>query len=146
MHVSHETIYTAVYAHASGQLRRQLIACLRQGKSTRRPRSAGEGRRGEIPEMVGIHVRPPEVEDGVMAGRWEGVLIKGAASRSAVGVLVERTTRLVLLARMDNATAESAFKAFSARLNAIAAPLRQTLTYDQGREMADHQALIEGTG
>ena len=146
MHVSHETIYTAIYAHASGELRRQLIACLRQGKSTRRRRSAGEDRRGRIPEMVSIHVRPPEVEDRVMPGHWEGDLIKGAANRSAVGVLVERTTRLVLLAKMDDATAESALQAFSAKLDAIAAPLRQTLTYDQGREMASHRALTERTG
>ena len=146
MHVSHETIYTAIYAHASGELRRQLIACLRQGKSTRKRRSAGEDRRGRIPEMVSIHVRPPEVEDRVMPGHWEGDLIKGAANRSAVGVLVERSTRLVLLAKMDDATAESALKAFSTKLNAIAAPLRQTLTYDQGREMAGHRALTERTG
>ncbi len=65
---------------------------------------------------------------------------------SAVGVLVERTTRLVLLAKMDDATAESALEAFSAKLRAIAAPLRQTLTRDQGREMASHRALIERTG
>ena len=146
MHVSHETIYTAIYAHASGELRRQLIACLRQGKSTRRRRSAGEDRRGKIPEMVSIHVRPPEVDDRVMPGHWEGDLIKGAANRSAVGVLVERTTRLVLLAKMDDATAASALAAFSAKLDAIAAPLRQTLTYDQGREMASHRALTERTG
>jgi len=130
MQVSHETIYTTIYAHASGELRKQLIACLRQGKRTRRLRSAGEDRRGKIPEMVSIHVRPPEVDDRVMPGHWEGDLIRGAANRSAVGVLVERSTRLVLLAKMDDATAESALKAFSAKLNAIAAPLRQTLTYD----------------
>ena len=146
MHVSHETIYKAIYAHAGGELRRQLIACLRQGKSTRKRRSAGENRRGRIPEMVSIHVRPLEIEDRVMPGHWEGDLIKGAANRSAVGVLVERSTRLVLLAKMDDATAESALKAFSAKLNAIAAPLRQTLTYDQGRELACHRSLTERTG
>ena len=145
-HVSHETIYTAIYAQPRGELRRQLVACLRQGRSTRMPRSRGNDRRGQIPEMVSIHVRPPEVEDRVMPGHWEGDLIKGAANRSAVGVLVERSTRLVLLAKMEDATAESALEAFSAKLNAIAAPLRQTLTYDQGREMAGHQALTERTG
>jgi IS30 family transposase len=146
MHVSHETMYTAIYAHASGELRRQLIACLRQGKRTRRPRSVSQDRRGRIPEMVSIHVRPPEVEDRVMPGHWEGDLIKGAANRSAVGVLVERSTRLVLLAKMEDATAESALRAFSAKLNAIAEPLRQTLTYDQGREMAAHRTLTARTG
>jgi IS30 family transposase len=96
--------------------------------------------------MLSIHVRPPEIEDRVMPGHWEGDLIKGAGNKSAVGVLVERSTRLVLLARMEDATAESALKAFSTKLNSIAAPLRQTLTYDQGREMARHQALTQRTG
>lgn len=100
MHVSHETIYTAIYAHPKGDLRKQLIACLRQGRSTRKPRSAGEDRRGQLPEMVSIHVRPPEVNDRLMPGHWEGDLIKGAGNKSAVGVLVERSTRLVLLAWM----------------------------------------------
>ena len=134
MQISHETIYTAIYAHASGELRRQLISCLRQGKSTHRPRSGGQDRRGGIPEMVSIHVRPPEVEDRVMPGHWEGDLIRGAENKSVVGVLVERSTRLVLLAKMADATAESALRAFSAKLNSIAEPIRQTLTYDQGRD------------
>lgn len=145
MHVSHETIYTAIYAHPKGDLRKQLIACLRQGKSTRKPRSAGEDRRGQLPEMVSIHVRPPEVNDRLMPGHWEGDLIKGAGNKSAVGVLVERTTRLVLLAWMPDATAESALAAFTAKLNSIAAPMRQTLTYDQGREMARHRELARNT-
>jgi IS30 family transposase len=146
MQVSHETIYTAIYAHAGGELRRQLISCLRQGKNTRKPRSAGQDRRGGIPEMVSIHVRPPEVDDRVMPGHWEGDLIRGAENKSAVGVLVERTTRLVLLAKMKDATAISALEAFSAKLNSIAEPLRQTLTYDQGREMAKHKQLTARTG
>ena len=146
MHVSHETIYTAIYAHAGGELRRQLIACLRQGKSTRLPRSRGSDRRGQLPGMLSIHVRPPEVEDRVMPGHWEGDLIKGTANASAVGVLVERTSRQVLLARMQDATAASALAAFTAKLNAIAAPLRQSLTYDQGKEMARHADLTAATG
>lgn len=145
MHVSHETIYTTIYAHPKGDLRKQLIACLRQGRSTRKPRSAGEDRRGQLPEMVSIHLRPPEVNDRLMPGHWEGDLIKGAGNKSAVGVLVERTTRLVLLAWMPDATAESALAAFTAKLNAIAAPMRQTLTYDQGREMARHRELARNT-
>jgi IS30 family transposase len=78
--------------------------------------------------MVSIHVRPPEVNDRVMPGHWEGDLIKGAGNKSSVAVLVERTTRLVLLAKMPDATAESALAAFTAKLHSIAAPLRQTLT------------------
>jgi transposase, IS30 family len=145
-HVSHETIYTAIYAQPRGELRRQLIACLRQGKSTRMPRSRGTDRRGGIPEMVSIHLRPPEVNDRVMPGHWEGDFIKGAGNKSSVGVLVERTSRLVLLARMADATAESALAGFTVKLNSIAAPMRQSLTYDQGREMARHRELAAATG
>lgn len=74
MHVSHETIYTTIYAYPKGELRKDLIACLRQGRSARKSRSAGEDRRGQIPEMVSIHVRPPEVNDRLMPGHWEGGL------------------------------------------------------------------------
>jgi IS30 family transposase len=145
-HVSHETIYTAIYAHPRGELRRQLIACLRHGRSTRMPRKRGVDRRGQIPEMVSIHVRAPEVDDRVMPGHWEGDFIKGAGNKSSVGVLVERTSRLVLLAKMDDATAASALAGFSAKLNSIAAPMRHSLTYDQGKEMARHRELSASTG
>lgn len=144
-HVSHETIYTAIYAQPRGELRRQLIACLRQGRSTRMPRTRGIDRRGQIPNMVSIHVRPPEIEDRVMPGHWEGDFIKGAGNKSSVGVLVERTSRLVLLAKMSDATAASALAAFSAKLNSIAVPMRQTLTYDQGKEMSRHADLTAQT-
>lgn len=145
-HVSHETIYTAIYAQPRGELRKQLIACLRHGRSTRLPRTRGEDRRGQIPEMVSIHVRPPEVQDRVMPGHWEGDFIKGAGNKSSVGVLVERTSRLVLLAKMDDATAASALAGFSAKLNSIAAPLRKSLTYDQGKELSRHVELAAQTG
>jgi IS30 family transposase len=145
-HVSHETIYTAIYAQPRGELRHQLIACLRQGKSTRLPRSRGTDRRGQIPEMVSIHLRPPEVNDRVMPGHWEGDFIKGAGNKSSVGVLLERTSRLVMLARMADATAESALAGFTYKLNSIAAPMRQSLTYDQGKEMARHRELAAATG
>lgn len=81
-----------------------------------------------------------------MPGHWEGDLIKGAGNQSAVGMLVERTSRLVLLARMEDATAASALAAFTAKLNAISAPLRQSLTYDQGKEMTRHAELAVNTG
>ncbi len=144
-HVSHETIYTALYAQPRGELRRQLIACLRHGRSTRRPRTGGTDRRGRIPDMISIHVRPPQINDRLMPGHWEGDLIKGAGNASAVGVLVERTSRLVLLARMDDATAASALAGFTAKLNGIAEPMRHSLTYDQGKEMARHRDLTCAT-
>jgi len=146
LHVSHETIYTAIYAQPRGELRRQLITCLRQGRSTRLSRTRGTDRRGQIPDMVSIRVRPPEVEDRVMPGHWEGDFIKGAGNQSSVGVLVERSSRLVLLAKMEDATAASALAGFTEKLNSIAAPLRQSFTYDQGKEMTRHRELTAATG
>ena len=145
-HVSHETIYNAIYAYPRGELRRQLIACLRQGRAKRLPRSRGTDRRGQIPDMVSIHVRPPEVNDRLMPGHWEGDLIKGAGNRSAVGVLVERMSRAVLLVKMSDATAASALAGFTGKLQSLVAPMRQTLTYDQGREMSRHAELTAATG
>jgi IS30 family transposase len=144
--VSHETIYTAIYAHPKGELRRDLVALLRRRHGKRMPRSRGQDRRGQIPDMVSIHVRPPEVNERVMPGHWEGDLIKGAGNKSAVGVLVERASRLVLLAKMPDASAESALAAFTLKLRSIAEPMRVSLTYDQGKEMMRHAELAARTG
>jgi IS30 family transposase len=124
---------------------RQLIACLRHGHSTRMSRTRGTDRRGQIPDMISIHVRPPEIEDRLLPGHWEGDFIKGAGNQSSVGVLVERTSRLVLLAKMEDATAASALASVSAKLNSIPEPLRQSFTYDQGKELARHQELAATT-
>jgi IS30 family transposase len=96
--------------------------------------------------MLSLHVRPPEVEDRLVPGHWEGDLIKGARNQSAVGTLVERTSRLVLLARMEGATAEAALAGFTCILNRVHTPMRKTLTYDQGKEMSRHQDLTAVTG
>ena len=127
-HVSHETIYTAIYAYPKGELRKELIACLRQNRTKRMPRSRGQDRRGRIAEMVSIHVRPPEVDDRIMPGHWEGDLIKGSGNKSAVAVLVERVSRAVMLAKMPDASAASALQAFTDKLQSLQEPLRQTLT------------------
>ena len=144
--VSHETIYNALYVMPKGELRTELLGCLRQAKRIRRPRARGEDRRGQIQDMVSLHVRPPEVEDRLIPGHWEGDLIKGAFNRSAVGTLVERTSRLVMLVRMENASAAAALEGFSRVLNGIPEPMRKTLTYDQGKEMSEHKQLSERTG
>ena len=144
--VSHETIYNAIYLHPRGALKRELIACLRHHNQLRKPRSRGTDRRGQIPGMQSIHIRPPEIEDRLIPGHWEGDLIKGAGNRSSVGTLVERTTRFVVLAKMDNATTKAVVDSFSAVLNREPAALRQSMTYDQGREMYAHQTLTERTG
>ena len=144
-HVSHETIYNAIYAQPRGELRREFISCLRHAHGRRLPRSHGTERRGQIADMLSIHVRSPEVNDRLMPGHWEGDLIKGAANRSAVAVLVERISRAVLLAKMPDATAQSALAAFTAKLQSLVVSLRQTLTCDQGREMALHAQLTSAT-
>ena len=146
LQVSHETIYTAIYAMPRGELRKDVIGWLRFGHAKRRPRARGEDRRGRIPDMVSIHDRPPEVEERLVPGHWEGDLIKGAHNRSAVGTLVERTTLFTVLSKMENASAEAALSGFSHVLNRIETQKRLSMTYDQGREMAAHQRLSEATG
>lgn len=146
LQVSQETICTALYAMPRGGLRSELIACLRQARKSRRPRARGEDRRGTIPNRVSIHMRPPEIEERVIPGHWEGDLIKGARNASAAGTLVERTTLFVALARMDSATADAAVTGFATVLNRIDAQRRLSLAYDQGREMAQHERLSEMTG
>lgn len=146
LRVSHETIYTAIYAMPRGELRTEVIGWLRFGHAKRRPRARGEDRRGRIPNMVSIHDRPPEVAERLVPGHWEGDLIKGAYNRSAVGTLVERTTLFTVLSKMEDASAEAALSGFSHVLNRIEAQKRLSLTCDQGREMAAHQQLTEATG
>lgn len=145
-YVCRETIYNAIYALPVGGLRKELIICLRQGKTSRRPRSGGVDRRGQIPEMLSIHVRPPEIEDRLMPGHWEGDLIKGKANASAVGTLVERTSGYLILIKMADATATSALEGFSAALNRMPLAVRKSMTYDQGREMTRHAELTQQTG
>ena len=146
--VSHETIYSALYALPRGELRRELIACLRQGHVNRWPRSRGANRKqgGFVSDDVLIHVRPPEVEDRLVPGHWEGDFLKGAANRSAVGTLVERSSRFVLLAQMENCSSLAALHGFTRVLNTIAPRLRKTMTYDRGSEMARHRDLAQATG
>lgn len=144
--VSHETVYKAIYAQPHGELRKELIACLRQGKTKRRPRAGGVDRRQQIPDLVSIHLRPPEVDERLLPGHWEGDLIKGAFNRSAVGTLVERVSGLVFLAKMDGATATAAVHGFSAALNRVPLEMRQTFTYDQGRELVRHAEITQKTG
>jgi IS30 family transposase len=147
--VSHESIYTCIYAQPRGELKKELVSCLRMARAKRWPRSKGEDRRGQITDLLSIHVRPPEIEDRQLPGHWEGDLIKGKGNASAIGTLVERTTRLVVLVKLPHpnpATAAHVLQAFTDKLNGIAAPMRQSLTYDRGREMAEHAQLTRNTG
>lgn len=146
LQASHETIYTAIYAAPRGELRRELVALLRQGRGARRPRTRGTDRRGVLQEMVSIHLRPPEARDRLLPGHWEGDLIKGAANRSAVGTLVCRKSLFVMLVKMDGSTALDALQGFEQAFSPLPPEVRQTLTYDQGKEMALHKRLAESTG
>jgi transposase, IS30 family len=145
--VSHETIYTALYALPRGELRRELLGHLRQGRQNRRPRSRGTDRRkGFVTDDIRIAERPEDVAGRLIPGHWEGDLIKGAANRSAVGTLIERNSRLLILARMDGLDATTTRCAFERAFKNIPAPLRKTLTYDRGTEMARHKDFTQNTG
>lgn len=144
--VSHEAIYAAIYALPRGELRRELVACLRQDKPMRGRKPKGSERRGKLCDMTNIRERPEEVEGRLVPGHWEGDLILGARGASAIGTLVERTSRFVLLVRMPTRKADVAASAFAGALNAIPEPLRKTLTYDQGKEMADHKEFAKASG
>ena len=141
MLVSHETIYATIYAYPRGELRRELIKALRQSRSKRRPRSGGKDRRSQIPDLKPISERPPEVEDRLMPGHWEGDLIMGARNQSCVGSLVERTSRFLILVQMDNKTSPVVTGGFERELSPLPEDLRRTLTYDRGTEMTQHLKL-----
>jgi IS30 family transposase len=144
--VCHETIYVALYALPRGELRRDLLACLRQGHQKRRPRGRGADRRGFVPDELRIAERPEDVAERLIPGHWEGDFVKGAHNRSAVGTLVERTSRLVRIARMEGLDAAAAQKGFERIFTDIPEGLRKTLTYDRGSEMARHAKLTRNTG
>lgn len=146
VHLSHETIYQAIYVMPRGELRKEMIALLRQGHTKRRPRSRGKDRRGQIPDMTSIDQRPADIEERLVPGHWEGDLIKGAGNRSQVGTLVERKSRYTALVKLDDGTAQGAAEGFSTILNRFDAAVRISLTYDQGKEMSLHRLLTEATG
>lgn len=146
MHVSHETIYQSLFVQGRGQLRRELARCLRSGRTVRRPRTATDSR-GRLPGMVMISERPAEVEDRAVPGHWEGDLILGENSRSAVGTLVERSTRLTLLLHLpDGKSAGQVETAMRAAITALPSTLARSITWDQGAEMAQHAIFTAATG
>ena len=144
--ISHETIYSAIYAMPRGELRADVLKLLRKSHKRRKPRSAGEDRRGLITNMTGIEERPLEVEDRLVPGHWEGDLIKGAGNKSQVGTLVERKTLFTLLVQVPRATAACTADSFIGVLKRVDSQMRLSLTYDQGREMAHHEHLARQTG
>ena len=142
----HETIYTAIYAMPKGELRRELSQELRQARKARRPPKRGTDKRGRLQDMVPIHVRPPEANDRLLPGHWEGDLLKGKANASAVGTLVCRKSLFVMLVKLQGTTAVDVLEGFTRVFTALPPEVRQTMTYDQGKEMALHKRLAERAG
>jgi IS30 family transposase len=147
MWVSHEAIYQAIYVQGRGALRRELHQCLRTKRAIRRSQHQPGTRAGRIPDMINISQRPPEVADRAIPGHWEGDLIMGStASNSAIGTLVERSTRFVMLLHLpDGHTAEAVQDAIIAKITELPEHLRLSLTWDQGGEMANHKAIAKAT-
>ena len=164
MRISHEAIYQALYIQSRGALKRELVACLRTGRALRVPRARAQQRaRGHVTDEVMISERPPEADDRAVPGHWEGDLIIGT-ERSAIGTVVERTTRftmLVHLPRIDgwgdqppvkNGPALGGYGAESMRIAltdsfaSMPDQLRRSLTWDRGKELSAHAAFTVDTG
>jgi IS30 family transposase len=146
MWVSHETIYQALYVQSRGGLKRELTVHLRTGRALRKPQRRGTQRRERIKGMVPISQRPPEVADRAVPGHWEGDLIIGKDGTSAIGTLVERTTRFVVLLHLPgDHTAVTVQEAMVAAMADLPSTLRRTLTWDQGIEMANHAQIAAAT-
>ena len=146
MRVSHETIYQSLFVQGRGALRKELWRCLRTGRAVRRPQGRPESTKGKIRDMVMISERPAEVEDRAVPGHWEGDLIIGTG-KSAIGTLVERHTRYVMLFRVPKGNkAEDVRVALTDTIKKLPEHLWQSLTWDQGREMAQHAKFTIDTG
>ena len=146
MRVSHETIYQSLFVQGRGALRTELSRCLRSGRVRRRPRGRiPQG--GRLTDMVFISERPAEIEDRAVPGHWEGDLLIGTANRSAIGTLVERQTRYVLLVALPGGrSAEHVRTALASRIMTLPEELRRSLTWDRGKEMAEHVRFTVDTG
>jgi IS30 family transposase len=151
MQVHHETIYRELFVQGRGALRAELHQCLRSGRARRITRSearrARDSGRGRIPDMVNIVERDEEVAGRRVPGHWEGDLIMGTKNASAIGTLVERTTNYTLLLHLpDGHGAEQVTAAITEAMAGLPAKLRQTLTWDQGKELSKHKQVAEATG
>ena len=146
MRVSYETIYQSIYVQGRGELRRELAVCLRTGRALRQPKGRLE-RKGRIPGMVSISERPAEVADRAVPGHWEGDLILGSNNRSAIGTLVERSTRFVILLHLPGRHGAIEVRdAMAAKILELPEHLRRSITWDQGIEMAQHAQFSIDTG
>ena len=147
MHVSHETIYRTLYVQARGALKRELVAHLRQGQRYRRPRAATQAVRGpgQLLGMVSIADRPPSADTRAVPGHWEGDLLMGKRG-TQIATLVERHSRFVLLVRLSCADSTTVVDTLARRITRLPRLLQQSLTWDRGKEMAQHQRFTVTTG
>jgi transposase, IS30 family len=146
MHVCHETIYQALYVQGRGELRREIARALRTGRTMRKPRRPDARTPRFTSPMVMISERPAEIEDRAVPGHWEGDLILGKDNASAIGTLVERSTRYVMLVHLPNGrSAELVRDALIATVQTLPCHLTRSLTWDQGPEMAAHAQFTLAT-
>ena len=143
MHVCAETIYQAIYVQAKGELKKDVIKALRSGRAQRRPHGQTDSRKPRFREpMIMISERPAEVEDRAIPGHWEGDLICSAANKSAIGTLVERSTRFTILLHLpDGHDAKHVQQAVIRKMQYLPKLLRNSLTWDQGSELALHKRI-----
>jgi IS30 family transposase len=142
--ISHETIYQYIYAFPRGVLRKILIGHLRQKKRLRGKKSCAEKK--VIEDVLSIRERPAEVEGRKTPGHWEGDLIMGKGNKSAIGTLVERTSRMVFLIPLETKKAKTVAESFCHIFEEIAPEMKRSLTYDRGTEMAEHKYFTQQTG
>lgn len=146
MRLAPETIYSYLYVLPRGSLKKELLSCLRQNRKRRHKQGRGVKNERKIEDMLSIEERPQEVESRIIPGHWEGDLIVGKNNRSALGTLVERTSRTTILIPVKNREAETVAKAFAKEVKKLPIQMKLSMTYDQGREMARHKLFTNITG